>query len=1021
MDKHGSIRSFFDKAPARVRNNTGKVIVIDDVVTEKEPLPLPQPAVRVKRCEKFETLEKRLLSLKKNKVEGDWRRHEVLSVAIPWTEVIQTFEHTPSKEKVEIGHFVPFGMKHYIEKQKSLNICIASYNALPKEVRDEMGGRLFTAQTYKKEEMLLTTHNTGRMAAKKFWRVWCHFCELEVLPQVLRKFADVLGENATFVDLLNSWDTLPSKKNDGLAKYVEVIGCFLPNPPNDNRLSPGPNYRKFLERAYEHVRQSHPHTQPKLSTAAKKRKSGITQVLMNSSSSSVTPPKLVIVEKPSSSKKCPSNQKTLTTKFSKKIPYMPITHYTLGERKSLLEKSQYANERFGKTHCLMMVHSGVNKKLSNEAIFEMYDVSMTGMETHFQFTQQCFKNEQIAGAMEVLQPPIRYALNKDTIYNCVSAITKSYKERPDSVYSLIEDALFWGISHDAIIKFGVDYLGVFIQATDIQNIVPIIAPQQLMEIKGGHTAVDIANYIIDAIITHVSLKGSAYYRIESLLKERDDDYDPAVKPPNYFKLGTVQKVDFEQKKIFIDLKNMPVANTGDGVASNVKASRLLSRCYGLQTPSYHCATHGTDLVLKRMATFKAKSIPEVVTAYEALRPVVKHFEKSTKSKQKLDEAIGILDLQKIKLINWGGTRMAHFVTACHKFSKLLPSVHDAMYSTDIKREERDALFTVENICVIILISDLKPFFKDGLLRAMDKTELLASTVFNKAVKAADNFKTLKTNTFDRFIEDLSFDSNGNLWGKMTLKENVHTFIFNRQSRTRRNVSTEEELENIKRKLANLKASVMKNAEENLRDLVAKESTTFHMWSGLDLSDGSSIEERSLKLKPLLIMFCNDTIHQVLNINELAKNENVEQEDTWQGYSIYLNHPRRLFKSPDEVEDEFKRAWPILGRYWLTHAARMMNAKKEANQREVLTAFCQKHGTEFPNISLLIQIMIATPSNSSPIERSYSMLEMICSKRRNPLTPKHTELLYILTALKLDVWKIEQYLDCLKYLESDIAV
>ena len=107
MDKHGSIRSFLDKAPARVRNNTGKVIVIDDVVTEKEPLPLPQPAVRVKRCEKFETLEKRLLSLKKNKVEGDWRRHEVLSVAIPWTEVIQTFEHTPSKEKVEIGHFVP--------------------------------------------------------------------------------------------------------------------------------------------------------------------------------------------------------------------------------------------------------------------------------------------------------------------------------------------------------------------------------------------------------------------------------------------------------------------------------------------------------------------------------------------------------------------------------------------------------------------------------------------------------------------------------------------------------------------------------------------------------------------------------------------------------------------------------------------------------------------------------------------------------------------------------------------------
>ena len=33
------------------------------------------------------------------------------------------------------------------------------------------------------------------------------------------------------------------------------------------------------------------------------------------------------------------------------------------------------------------------------------------------------------------------------------------------------------------------------------------------------------------------------------------------------------------------------------------------------------------------------SVPEVVAAYEALGPVVKHFELSTKSREKLDEAI----------------------------------------------------------------------------------------------------------------------------------------------------------------------------------------------------------------------------------------------------------------------------------------------------------------------------------------------------------------------------------------------
>ena len=38
-------------------------------------------------------------------------------------------------------------------------------------------------------------------------------------------------------------------------------------------------------------------------------------------------------------------------------------------KKPLSEKCEYANERFGKAHCLMLVHSGINKNLSNEAIF----------------------------------------------------------------------------------------------------------------------------------------------------------------------------------------------------------------------------------------------------------------------------------------------------------------------------------------------------------------------------------------------------------------------------------------------------------------------------------------------------------------------------------------------------------------------------------------------------------------------------------------------------------------------------
>ena len=70
---------------------------------------------------------------------------------------------------------------------------------------------------------------------------------------------------------------------------------------------------------------------------------------------------------------------------------------------------------------------------------------------------------------------------------------------------------------------------------------------------------------------------------------------------------------------------------------------------------------------------------------------------STKTKQKLNEALAILQMNQLKLLSWGGTRMAHFATACKQFTKLLPAVYNCMYSTDIKKEERVALFTVENI------------------------------------------------------------------------------------------------------------------------------------------------------------------------------------------------------------------------------------------------------------------------------------------------------------------------------------
>ena len=68
---------------------------------------------------------------------------------------------------------------------------------------------------------------------------------------------------------------------------------------------------------------------------------------------------------------------------------------------------------------------------------------------------------------------------------------------------------------------------------------------------------------------------------------------------------------------------MPIANTGDEIALNGRALRLLCICYGFDAPFYHCAAHSSDLVMKRMAKSKTTPVTEVVKTYDCLRRVIK--------------------------------------------------------------------------------------------------------------------------------------------------------------------------------------------------------------------------------------------------------------------------------------------------------------------------------------------------------------------------------------------------------------
>ena len=73
--------------------------------------------------------------------------------------------------------------------------------------------------------------------------------------------------------------------------------------------------------------------------------------------------------------------------------------------------------------------------------------------------------------------------------------------------------------------------------------------------------------------------------------------------------------------------------------------------------------------------------------------------------------------------------------------------------------------------------------------------------------------------------------------------------------------------------------------------------------------------------------------------------------------------------------------------------------------------------QFPNVRKLIQIFLATPSNTSCVERGYSYLQMVCAPRRNHLKPEYLETLFLLAALKLPVKHSKEYKEEIKLLEE----
>ena len=246
---------------------------------------------------------------------------------------------------------------------------------------------------------------------------------------------------------------------------------------------------------------------------------------------------------------------------------------------------------------------------------------------------------------------------------------------------------------------------------------------------------------------------------------------------------------------------------------------------------------------------------------------------------------------------------------------------------------------------------------------------------------------------------------------------MQKLYLNRHSKPSRSQLTSEQIvQSIKDDLINIKQRILKN-RKNIFDQ-CDEDTLYYCWSGLDLEIKVSIHICINRLRDIVSRFCGECIHVVQKFT--SPNHDKENDptipDKWEGYEIHLHYPPKIDCTEDEMLMEIKSTWPSVGKLWMIEVNKA-KGKQAVDQLFVWQQFVKEHSTEFRSMCQLMQIMVATVANTSPLERSYTKLQMVAAKRRNHSESKNLET-YLLAALnkELKPRKPSEYVEELKLLE-----
>ena len=139
-------------------------------------------------------------------------------------------------------------------------------------------------------------------------------------------------------------------------------------------------------------------------------------------------------------------------------------------------------------------------------------------------------------------------------------------------------------------------------------------------------------------------------------------------------------------------------------------------------------SHASAGKIKRLCMSVNSSQIDAKSIYENCRCILKHFAKSPKSSKLLNNALNILDINKIHLLNWGSTRIAGFLDAFVLVSKIVLCFLDTIVTYSIRPEQTSIAASLKgigsylcrpwkNCCLkmkknvpFFLLGDVAPFF-----------------------------------------------------------------------------------------------------------------------------------------------------------------------------------------------------------------------------------------------------------------------------------------------------------------------